>query len=125
MYYSVTMSFWGCFMSITLFRAAILAAAAVSTSGALAQPANADAHQSTFDAALLAGTCFNCHGTEGRSPGAIPSIAGRPEVALRAQLMAFKSDSPPAGTTVMNRLAKGYSDAEIHALAQYFSQQSR
>ena len=27
----------------------------------------------------------------------------------------------PAGTTIMNRLAKGYSDAEIAALAAYFS----
>lgn len=81
--------------------------------------------QSTFDVSILAGTCFNCHGTEGRSPGAIPSIAGRPEAALRAQLLAFKSESPPAATTVMNRLAKGYTDAEIDALARYFSRVSR
>lgn len=75
-----------------------------------------------MDASILAGSCFNCHGTDGRSNGAIPSIAGRPQLALKNQLMAYKSEQPPVGTTVMTRIAKGYSDKEIDALALYFSQ---
>ena len=90
------------------------AVSGLSVSSALAQ--------STFDVSVLAGTCANCHGTDGRSPGVIPSLAGRPEAALKAQLLAFKSDTPPAGTTVMNRLAKGYTDEELGALAKHFSQ---
>lgn len=82
---------------------------------------NAAQSQSTFDVTILAGACANCHGTDGRSPGGIPSLAGRPEEVLRAQMLAYKSASPPAGTTIMNRLAKGYSDAEIDALARHFS----
>lgn len=78
--------------------------------------------QSTFDVTVLAASCANCHGTDGRSPGGMPSLAGRPEAVLNAQLMAYKSDTPPAGTTVMNRLAKGYSDDELAALAKHFSQ---
>jgi len=84
-------------------------------------PATA-AEQSTFDVTVLAASCANCHGTDGRSPGSIPSIAGRPESILGEQLKAFKSDNPPAGTTVMNRLAKGLSDEQLDALALHFSQ---
>lgn len=74
------------------------------------------------EVALLAGPCANCHGTDGRSPGAIPSLAGRPDSLLKLQLSAYRSDTPPPGTTIMNRLAKGYSEAELEALATYFSQ---
>jgi sulfide dehydrogenase cytochrome subunit len=49
------------------------------------------------------------------------SIAGRPEVLLLEQLKAFKSDTPPPGTTIMNRLAKGYTDEQLAALAAHFS----
>jgi sulfide dehydrogenase cytochrome subunit len=77
--------------------------------------------QSTFDVSILAGTCANCHGTDGRATGAIPSLAGRPASTLEALLRAYKSDSPPPGTTVMNRLAKGYSDEELAALARHFA----
>lgn len=80
--------------------------------------------QSTFDISILAGSCANCHGTDGRSPGGIPSLAGRPESVLKSQMLAFKSQTPPPGTTIMNRLAKGYSVSEIDALAQYFARLS-
>lgn len=78
--------------------------------------------QSTFDVTLLAAACANCHGPEGRSPGSIPSIAGRPESVLLEQLHAFQSDNPPANTTIMDRLAKGFNDEELTALARHFSQ---
>ena len=78
--------------------------------------------QTTFDVSVIAGSCANCHGTDGRSPGGIPSLAGRPASVLKAQMLAFQSEQSPAGTTIMNRLAKGYSEAEVDALAIYFSQ---
>jgi cytochrome c553 len=93
-----------------------LGAALIILQPAAAQPA--------ADVSVIASTCANCHGPDGRSPGPIPSIAGRPESALRAQLTAFRSETPPPGTTIMNRLAKGYSDNEVAALAKYFSQVS-
>lgn len=100
-----------------------VSAGLASTVGALALGLSAPAQaQSTFDVTVLAASCANCHGTDGRSPGGMPSLAGRPEAVLKAQLMAYKSDTPPAGTTVMNRLAKGYSDDELAALAKHFSQ---
>ncbi len=90
-----------------------------------AGPRTAVADQPLFDVSLWAAACANCHGTDGRSPGSIPSIAGRPASVLEAQLLAFKSDTPPVGTTVMGRLAKGFSDDQISALALHFSQISK
>ena len=69
--------------------------------------------------ARLANACTSCHGLEGRSLGEVPSLAGRHADELIAQLRAFKSGDVEA--TIMNRLARGYSDEEIVALAAYFS----
>ena len=41
---------------------------------------------------------------------------------LLEQLRAFASDTPPAGTTIMSRLVKGYQDADLEALARHFSE---
>ncbi|MCC5811700.1 MAG: cytochrome C [Ectothiorhodospiraceae bacterium] len=71
-------------------------------------------------ASLLASTCFACHGTDGRKEGNFAPIAGRPYESLNAQLIAFRNDQVP-GTTVMNRLAAGYSEAELEAIALYLS----
>lgn len=86
--------------------------AALSAGGAVAQ--------SDLQTAVLAGSCASCHGTDGHSPGSIPPIAGRPEAVLRAQLEAFKAGQP-ADATVMTRIAKGFSDEQIEALARHFS----
>jgi sulfide dehydrogenase cytochrome subunit len=73
------------------------------------------------DTAVLAGSCANCHGTDGRTKGSIPPLAGRPAATIQALLKAYKSDTPPPGTTIMNRLVKSYSDEQIEALAKYFA----
>lgn len=69
---------------------------------------------------VLAGPCAACHGTDGRSPGGMPTLAGKSEETLLKSLKGFKSGEAPA--TVMTRLAKGYSDAQLQALARHFSQ---
>lgn len=73
---------------------------------------------------LMAGTCANCHGTDGKLAGVIPAIAGRPAMVLEAQLLAYKQGLQP-NTTVMDRIAKGFSDAELSALADYFATVSK
>lgn len=67
------------------------------------------------------GNCFNCHGTEGRVNSAIPAIAGRDKAYLEETLKAYKAGTKQA--TIMNQLAKGYTDEEIAVLADYFSRQ--
>lgn len=62
-------------------------------------------------------TCWGCHGPSGSSNGATPSLKGLPASHIKSQMMAFKSGARPA--TIMNRIAKGYSDGEIAAMADY------
>lgn len=69
-------------------------------------------------AALLADSCAACHGTDGLSPGAIPPLQGRSADFIAQRMKEFKADQRPG--TVMNRLAKGYSDEEIALIASQF-----
>ena len=73
----------------------------------------------------LAASCAQCHGTDGRSvaASAVPALAGMPREHLVAQLKAFKTGSRPS--TVMGQLAKGFSDAQLEQLADYFSRQKQ
>lgn len=71
------------------------------------------------DAAVLAGNCFTCHGPNGHSPGTIPSLNTLGKKRLVSDLMDFRSGEAPS--TVMGRQAKGYSDAEIEAIAEYIT----
>ncbi|NLX15365.1 MAG: hypothetical protein GXY45_00135 [Ramlibacter sp.] len=97
--------------------AAVLAASLTAAAPALAQPA-------LQDIAVAAATCFNCHGTDGRASSFIPSIAGQSEHFLLQRMQDFKAGQAPH-VTVMTRLMKGYSDAELQGLAKYFSEVPR
>ena len=72
------------------------------------------------DVAVLAASCANCHGPDGRSTGVIPQLRGLPEAHLLQRLQAFKAGTAK-DATVMTRLAKGYDDEQLKALAQWFS----
>ena len=67
----------------------------------------------------LANACGACHGPDGRSQGAIPSIDNLPAEDFTAALKAFRADARKG--TVMNRIAKGLDDAEISAVVAYFT----
>lgn len=68
---------------------------------------------------MLSVSCAGCHGTDGRSPGAIPSIAGKSADTIERALKEFRSGQQDS--TVMARHAKGYTDEEIKLIAQYFA----
>jgi len=53
----------------------------------------------------------------------IPRLAGRDRAELVRQLTAFKQGTLRA--TVMDQIAKGYSDEELAALADYFARLPR
>lgn len=87
--------------------AALLAACLSGlASPALAQNANPQ---------LLTVSCSGCHGPKGHSPGAMPSIYGRTAASIAETLRDFRDGKRPS--TVMVRFAKGYTDAEIDAVA--------
>jgi cytochrome subunit of sulfide dehydrogenase len=76
------------------------------------------------DAQKLAAPCAICHGTDGRAvtKDVVP-LAGLPREHIASQMRAFRDGQRPA--TVMHQLAKGYSDAQIDAMAAWFSAQKR
>ena len=80
-------------------------------------------------AKMMADTCAGCHGTNGQSAGpASPNLAGMSEYYFIDSMTYFKNlpkgewsaeDARPA--TIMNRIAKGYTDEQIEAMAAYFA----
>lgn len=68
------------------------------------------------DPRLIVLSCAGCHGPDGRSPGPVPSLNGRNAASLAEALRRYRADEPPS--TVMGRIARGYSDAEIDAAAR-------
>ncbi|MEL6415308.1 MAG: hypothetical protein AAFQ15_10270, partial [Pseudomonadota bacterium] len=68
----------------------------------------------TGKAALLAAACSGCHSDV--SDG-IASLQGYSVEALQASLSNYKSDAD--GTTVMHRLARGYSETDIELISLY------
>jgi len=71
----------------------------------------------------LAAQCAQCHGTDGRAlPGAeLPGLAGLQATYIAEQMKAFRSGSRTS--SVMQQLAKGFSDAQVDQLARYFASQ--
>ena len=69
--------------------------------------------------AMLSVSCAGCHGTDGKSPGAIPTIAGKSADFIETALNDFRSGK--RDSTVMGRHAKGYADDEIRLVAEYFA----
>ncbi len=98
-----------------VLTATMLSIAMALPSAARAQDANA--------VRGMAATCANCHGTDGRSSGAVASLAGIDKSHLVQQMQDFKTGKRPA--TIMHQLAKGYSDAQIDQIAAYFAAQKK
>jgi sulfide dehydrogenase cytochrome subunit len=71
----------------------------------------------------IAANCANCHGTDGRSRAAIPSLAGQDAAVIVQRMKEFRDGRRAA--TVMQQLAKGYTDAQIEAAAAYFAAQAK
>lgn len=110
-------------------RPALLALAlAAPWAAASAQPATPTvapvlpARFSVQNVAVLAGTCANCHGPQGRSTGGIPTLRGQDASHLLQRMQAFKANRA-ADATIMNRLMQGYDESQIQALAAWFSQE--
>jgi cytochrome subunit of sulfide dehydrogenase len=81
------------------------------TCGLLAGPASAD------PAPLAAQGCLGCHGPQGLGIGA--RLAGRDAAELESILRAYRADQRQG--TIMNRIARGYTDAELAAVSAFFA----
>jgi sulfide dehydrogenase cytochrome subunit len=71
----------------------------------------------------LAASCAACHGTDGHATGRMVVLAGQDRAVLVEKMLGFKTGGKTA--TVMHQHAKGYSEAEIGLIADYFSTRTR
>ena len=68
-----------------------------------------------------AAACSGCHPGTGAGAPAVPPLAGRAPDEIVAAMQAFRTGERPA--TLMDRIAKGFSDEETRAIAAWVSAQ--
>ena len=66
-------------------------------------------------------SCSGCHPAARAAQTTVPRLVGRNPADIVAAMQAFKSGQPPA--TVMDRIAKGFSDDEVKAIAAWYGAQ--
>ena len=66
-------------------------------------------------------SCSGCHASAASVETPVPRLAGQDADAIVAALQAFRAGQKPA--TVMDRIAKGFSDEEIKAIAAWYAAQ--
>ncbi len=89
--------------------------AALLIAGGTSGPAMADERS-----VMLGYTCAGCHGTDGSSQGpATPTIAGMSKETFVESMKAYQKGERPS--TVMARIAKGYSEEELNSMAEFFA----
>ena len=93
--------------NLNLMTPIALAAALVATTGS-AEP--------TIQ--LLADSCAACHGTDGNSPGSIDELDDIKREEFLEEMNEFKYEQGEG--RIMGPIARGITDAQIQALADYF-----
>jgi len=68
-----------------------------------------------------AAACSGCHPSSARVSSPVARLAGRDRAEIVKAMQDFRSGAR-AGT-VMDRIAKGFTDAEIQAIAAWYSEQ--
>ena len=68
-----------------------------------------------------ASSCSGCHATSKSVDTPAPRLVGRSPAEIEAAMLAFRTGQKPA--SVMNRIAKGFDDPQIDAIAAWFAKQ--
>ena len=68
-----------------------------------------------------ASSCSGCHATSKSVDTPVPRLVGRSPAEIEAAMLAFRTGQKPA--SVMNRIAKGFSDEEIETIAAWYGGQ--
>jgi sulfide dehydrogenase cytochrome subunit len=87
----------------------------------LALLAGAAHGQAAPNGLALSLNCSTCHGLDGKGATAVTPLKGLPAATIVQSMKQFKAGERPA--TIMNRIAKGFSDEEIQAIADYLASQ--
>jgi sulfide dehydrogenase cytochrome subunit len=99
----------------TVFRLAIAGLALLVS---LAGPASAVA----ADAPPGASSCSGCHPASAAVQTPVARLVGRPAAEIVTAMQAFRAGQRPA--TVMDRIAKGFSESETAAIATWYAAQN-
>jgi sulfide dehydrogenase cytochrome subunit len=75
-------------------------------------------HNERPDVWLMSNACAGCHGTYGHSVGDAPTIAGLSKHVFIQAMLDYRSGARPS--SVMDRIAKGYTEADFVAMAEFF-----
>ena len=102
---------FGIAMALSGFAAAMLLVAQLVPVRAAEAPA----------APAGATSCTGCHPANANVDTPVPRLAGQDAAEMVAALQAFRSGRRPA--TVMDRIAKGFSDDEIKSIAEWYAAQ--
>jgi sulfide dehydrogenase cytochrome subunit len=98
---------------IKMMSAAVLTSGMLLSGAATASGASADA---------LGYTCAGCHGFNGSSTGpATPNLAGASQEYVTEMMKGYKDGS--ITSTIMGRIAKGYSDEQFALMGEFFAKQ--
>jgi cytochrome subunit of sulfide dehydrogenase len=100
------MSLWAMAIGVFLAFAAFRADAA-DAPGGIAPPG--------------ASSCSGCHAASAAVETPVPRLAGLPAPRIADSMRAFRAGTRPG--TIMPRIAKGFSDGEIAALAAWYEAQ--
>lgn len=99
-------------------RTATAAALLLALAGLLAPTASA---AGVADAPPGAASCSGCHPATRAVDTTVPRLTGRNPAEIVAAMAAFKTGQRPS--TVMDRIAKGFSDDEVKAIADWYGGQ--
>lgn len=108
---------------IAMLAAALGAGAALAQQPPPAPPTFAAPNLTPAGVASMAGACAMCHGTQGvpAAGSTVARLAGRPAQSTIDAMKAFRDGKREA--TIMHQISRGYSDAEVAAIAAYFAAQ--
>jgi sulfide dehydrogenase cytochrome subunit len=95
-------------------RVALVGAVVLVASGAPALAASSEPPAG-------ASSCSGCHAAGARVDTTVPRLIGRSAADIVSQMQAFKTGQKQS--TVMDRIAKGFTDPEVQAIAEWYAQQ--
>ncbi|MBB1596327.1 cytochrome C [Achromobacter sp. UMC46] len=81
------------------------------------------AADSDLQAQAWAASCLSCHAPAARSASAVPALEGRPADWIATRMRTLAGSASEAG--VMGQIARGYTDAEIVRIADWFAGQPK
>ena len=83
---------------------------------------SATAQAGNISGSMLGNPCAGCHGVNGASmAGTMPTIGGQSSSYLEKTMKAYRDGS--RSSTIMERVARGYDDAQITAMSEFFAKQ--